>query len=71
MWEKEGGLGTRLNHVMYFNDSLIPRPFPPPVFDRFQYKNGGGRPGRKSHVGRCEGRREGGGARRRISRSYL
>ena len=30
--------------------SLVPRPFPPPVFDRFQYENGGGRPGRKSHV---------------------
>ena len=30
--------------------SLVPGPFPPPVFDRFQYKNGGGRPGRKSHV---------------------
>ena len=21
--------------------SLVPRPFPPPVFDRLQYKNGG------------------------------
>ena len=30
--------------------SLVPRPFPPPVFDHFQYKNRGGRPGRKSHV---------------------
>ena len=33
--------------------SLIPGPFPPPVFDRLQIticKNRGGRPGRKSHV---------------------
>ena len=47
--------------------SLIPRPFPLPVFDRFQYKNGGGRPGRVTCVTSCRregtGRREGGGAR--------
>ena len=30
--------------------SLIPRPSTPPAFDRFQYKNGGGRPGESSHV---------------------
>ena len=31
--------------------SLVPRPFPPPVFDPLQYaKLVGGRPGRKSHV---------------------
>ena len=36
--------------LLLIHGSLVPRPFPPPVFDRFQYKNGGGRPGRKSHV---------------------
>ena len=54
--------------------SLVPRPFPPPVFDRLQYKNGGEGLGERVTCvtsGRREGRREGGGARRRISRSFL
>ena len=54
--------------------SLIPRPFPPPVFNRLQYKNGGEGLGERVTCvtsGRREGRCEGGGARQRISRSFL
>ena len=46
--------------------SLVPRPFPPPVFDRLQYKNGGEGLGERVMCvtsGRREGRRAGGGAR--------
>ena len=56
-------LGMRPKHV---NDSLVPRPFPPPVFDRLQYKNGGEGLGERVTCvtsGRREGRREGGGVR--------
>ena len=52
--------------------SLIPRPFPPPVFDCLQYTNGGEGLGERVMCvmsGRREGRREGGSARRRISSS--
>ena len=54
--------------------SLVPRPFPPPVFDHLQYKNGGEGLGERVTCvtsGRREGRREGGSARQRISRSFL
>ena len=40
--------------------SLVPRPFPPPVFDRLQYKNGGEGLGERVTCvtsGRREGRR--------------
>ena len=55
--------------------SLVPRLFLPPVFDRLQYARteGEGLGERVTCVtsGRREGRREGGGARRRISRSFF
>jgi len=38
-------------HPVLLTTSLIPRPFPPPVFDRLQYANTeGGRPERSRHV---------------------
>ena len=51
--------------------SLVPRPFPPPVFDRLQYAKmeGEGLGERVTCV--TSGRHEGGGARRRILRSFL
>ena len=51
--------------------SLVPRPFLPPVFDRLQYAKteGEGLGDRVTCV--MSGRREGGGARQRISRSFL
>ena len=58
----------------WLKDSLVPRPFPPPVYDRLQYKNGGEGLGERVTCvtsGRREGRHEGGGARRRITRSFL
>ena len=33
-----------------YSGSLVPRPFPPPVFDCLQYAKAGGRPERFSHV---------------------
>ena len=42
--------------------SLVPRPFPPPVFDSLQYKNGGEGLGERVTCV-TSGRREGGGAR--------
>ena len=59
------GLNRRiqlLQPCMYDVSSLVPRPFPPPVFDRLQYKNGGEGLGERVTCvtsGRCEG----GGAR--------
>ena len=52
-------LRTRLGYII-----LVPRPFPPPVFDHLQYaKTEGGRPGRVTCMtsGRCESRLERGG----------
>ena len=42
--------------------SLVPRLFPPPVFDRLQYENGGEGLGERVTC-MTSGRREGGGAR--------
>ena len=61
---------TEINTIVWCKISLVPRPFPPPVFDRLQYKNGGEGLGERVTCV-TSGRREGGGARRRISRSFL
>ena len=55
--------------------SLVPRPFPPPVFDRLQYTNTEGE-GLEDlvtcgYVRQTEGRHTGGGARRGISKHFL
>ena len=80
MWRRGEDLGLLTSDPGNYKNiasspaSLVPRPFPPPVFDRLLYKNGGeGLGERVTFVmsGRREGRREGGGARRRISRSFL
>ena len=61
------GRGTRLStdHTL-FGTSLVPRPFPPPVFDRILYAKteGKGLGERVTCVtsGRREGRHRGGGA---------
>ena len=64
-----------LPHMKWVKVSLIPRPFLPPAFDRLQYAKTEGE-GLGERVmcmmsGRREGRHEGGGAQRRISRSFL
>ena len=66
------GQGYIHNPVFFSSQSpsLVPRPFPPPVFDRLQHKNGGEGLGERVMCV-TSGRREGGGARRRISRSFL
>jgi len=39
------------HETRWYKSSLVPRPFPPPVFDRLTVcKYGGGRPGRSRHV---------------------
>ena len=44
-------LEFHLENVPGKKNSLVPRPFSPPVFDRLQYaKTDGGRPRRTSHV---------------------
>ena len=59
-------LGMRLQRSPILKISLVPRPFPPPVFDRLQYAKteGEGLGERVTCVtsGRREGRQRGGGA---------
>ena len=56
-------------------DSLVPRPFPPPVFDRILYaKTEGEGPGERVTCvtsGRREGRREGGRCLMKYLESFL
>ena len=67
--------GHTLRRTSVLSRSLVPRPFPPPVFDRLQYAKmeGEGLGERATCVtsGRREGRRERGSAQRRISRCFL
>jgi len=63
----EGGVYMYKHVHMYQHPSLVPRPFPPPVFDRLQYANtegeGLGDLVMCGYVGWTEGRHTGGGAR--------
>ena len=47
---------------MVTNSSIVPRPFPHPVFDRLQYAEMEGEESRVHDVSRHEGRREGSSA---------
>jgi len=62
-------------HLVSFVYSLIPRPFPPPVFDRLQYANtekeGLGDFVTCGYVRQTERRHMGGGARQGISKTFL
>jgi len=42
---------VRTNHRYEVVRSLVPRPFPPPVFDRLQYANTGGGNGLGTRLG--------------------